>query len=185
MSSLIIQGWFDFDNIYDRAIADAQPGDTLIEIGVWKGASLCYLASRAKAANKDLCVIGIDNWTHVDWDGYNSIMHRDRQAGEMRSPLQQCQDNLTAAGVRDFVRLIQSDSIAAAELFDDKSIRFIFVDDTHNSPHIEKELRAWLPKIIPGAWIAGHDYPGNIEEGVRAVFGSDVKQDRTSWTANV
>lgn len=182
---IAIQGWFDFDNIYDAAIRDAQPGDTLIEIGVWKGASLCYLASRAKAANKDLRVIGIDNWKHNDWDGYQTHIRKDREQGEFRSPFQQCCDNLTAAGVRNFVKLIESDSIAAADLFPDESVRFIFVDDTHNSEHIERELRAWLPKIIPGAWIAGHDYPGNIEAGVRAVFGSEVKQDRTSWVAYV
>lgn len=182
--SIAIQGWFDFSNIYALAVEEAQPGDTLIEIGVWKGASLCYLALKAKMADKGLKVIGIDNWKHTDWDGYASIQRLDRERGEMRPPLEQCRANLEAAGVLDFVTLIESDSIEAASLFEDESIRFIFVDDTHNSAHIEKELRAWLPKIKRGAWIAGHDYPGNIQAGVLAVLPHAV-QDGTSWVAAI
>ena len=179
-----IQGWFDFANIYDRAVADAKPGDILIELGVWKGASLCYLGQIAKRANKNLTVIGIDNWRHNDWDGYATIQRLDREKGEMRSPLEQCRANLDACGLANWVRLIESDTIAAASLFEDKSVRFLFVDDTHNSPHIHAELLAWLPKIIPGAWIAGHDYPGNIQAGVDAIFPNAV-QDGTSWVAYV
>lgn len=179
-----IQGWFDYSNIYERAVTDAKPGDTLIELGVWKGRSLCYLATLAKQANKNLRVIGIDRWQHTEWDGYQSIINIDREKGEMRSPLEQCRDNLKAHGVDGFAELIISDSIEAAKLFKDESVRFIFVDDTHNSEHVERELNAWLPKIIPGVWIAGHDYPGSIEAGVKAVFPHAV-QDGSSWVAYV
>jgi len=179
-----IQGWFDFANIYERAVDEANDGDLLIEVGVWKGASLCYLGALAKRANKNLRVIGIDNWAHTDWDGYATIMNIDRSKGEMRSPLEQCRANLDAAGLANWVQLIESDSIAAASLFEDKSVKFLFIDDTHNSPHIHAELLAWLPKIKPGAWIAGHDYPGNIQAGVDAVFPHAV-QDGTSWIAYV
>ncbi len=179
-----IQGWFDFANIYDKAVDEAPPGSTLIEIGVWKGKSLCYLAARAKAADKQLNVIGIDNWAHVDWDGYATIQQVDRLHGEYRTPLEQCRANLEDAGVLDFVTLIESDSIKAADLFADNSVRFIFVDDTHNSPHVEKELRAWLPKIKRPTWIAGHDYPGLIYDGVQAVL-PHATQDGTSWIATI
>jgi cephalosporin hydroxylase len=179
-----IQGWFDFQNIYDRMIDDCREGGTLIELGVWKGKSLCYLAHKALAANKRLNVIGIDNFQHDDWDGYIQIQHVDRKNGEKRTVRQQCEDNLAAVGVLNNVRLIESDSIAAASLFDDGSIDFLFIDDTHNSEHIKAEIAAWLPKMRRPAWMAGHDFPGNIFYGVISHF-PDAEQDGTSWIVRV
>jgi cephalosporin hydroxylase len=180
-----IQGWFDFANIYERAVAGAKQGDILIELGVWKGASLCCLAKLARDANKGLTVIGIDNWKHNDWDGYAAISRLDREnAGDFRTVREQCEDNLRMRGLLDFVTLIESDTIEAAAKFDGESVRFIFIDDTHNSEHINAEICAWLPKIIPGAWIGGHDFPGNIEDGVMAILPHAV-QDGTSWVAYV
>jgi len=175
-----IQGWFDFQHIYDRAVQEAPPGAILIELGVWKGKSLCYLGQKAKEANKGLRVFGIDSFAFKDWEGYANIQRLDREAGENRTILNQCRDNLKHAGVHDFVTLLLCDSIAAADLFPCRSVRFIYVDDTHNSKHVEAELAAWIPKLKLPTWIAGHDFPGDIEGGVRTHFPGAIN-DNGSW----
>lgn len=179
-----IQGWFDFQNIYDRMIAGCPPGGVIVELGVWKGKSLSYLAANAKKAGKGIRVVGIDNWLHNDWDGYWGIQRIDSEKGEKRSVRQQCEENLAFTGARDVVRLIESDSIAAAKLFADNSVDFIFIDDTHNVEHIKEEIAAWLPKLKRPTWIAGHDYPGNIAAGVLHHF-PHATQDGASWVAEV
>ena len=135
-------------------------------------------------AKKNLQIIGIDNWQHTDWDGYAAIRRADVEKGEHRTPLEQCRANLAAVGTLDFVRLIESDSIAAADLFANDSVDFIFIDDTHNAAHIDREISAWLPKLKKPGWIAGHDYPGNIAAGVLKHF-PDAKQDGSSWVARI
>lgn len=165
-NDLSIQGWFDFQGIYDDIVERAPAGSILVEIGVWRGASLTHLGMRAKDANKDLKVHGIDRWVHDEWDGYQAIRCVDRARGITSSIKDQCLENLRNCGVDDFVILHESDSIAAADLFQDNSVFFVFMDDTHSSEHIQKEIAAWLPKMSPDSCMAGHDYPGDIKAGV-------------------
>lgn len=179
-----IHGWFDFQNIYDRMAAEVPDGGTIIELGVWKGKSLIYLAQSVQKTGKNVLVIGIDNFKHNDWDGYWGIHRRDREKGETRSILQQCKDNLEAFGVAYLVKLVEYDSIQATKLFPDDYVDFLFIDDTHNNEHIKAEIGAWLPKMRRPTWIAGHDYPGIIAGGVLHHF-PHAKQDGNCWVASL
>lgn len=185
MPTLAIQGWFDFKDIYDKIVAECRPSALLVELGVWKGGSLCYLGLIAKNANKGLRVIGVDKFTHEEWDGYAAIQRRDRdEFNEKRSVERQCRDNLLAFGVSDFVHLIKSDSIAVTSEFDDESVDFVFMDDTHSSEFIAKEITAWLPKMRRPSIMGGHDYPGNIRYGVKSHF-HEVLDIGNSWLKRI
>ncbi len=179
-----IQGWFDFQNIYDRMAEEVPDGGTIIELGVWKGKSLIYLAQAVKKTGKKVLVVGIDSFKHADWDGYSTIQRLDREKGEQRTVAQQCRDNIKAAGVADCVKIIEADSIAAAKLFADDYVDFIFIDDTHTDDHIKAEIAAWLPKMKRPTWIGGHDYPGGISVGVAHHF-PHVWRDGSSWIAEL
>lgn len=176
-----IQGWFTWPEIYDRMAQQAKPGDTLVELGVWRGRSLAYLAD--KLAGRSIRLCGVDRF---DCTGENTAYHlelsRSQQLGDKRTILEQCRGNLEDCGHR-WVELIQSDSIEAAKLFEDNSVRFLFVDDFHNSDHVEKELRAWLPKLKRPTWIAGDDW-GLVLDGVLRVF-PDAQVESSCWVANV
>ncbi len=56
------------------------------------------------------------------------------------------------------VFLHQLDSVAAAQLFEDKSLDWIYLDADHSYEKVSSDLRAWLPKIKDNGWIFGHDY---------------------------
>ena len=53
-------GGFDWPLLYNRVVDEAPPGSILVEVGVYRGKSLRYLAHRAKAADKGLLVVGVD-----------------------------------------------------------------------------------------------------------------------------
>lgn len=181
---LSIQGWFDFADIYQSIVDKAPAGSTLIEIGVWKGASLCGLGLMAKQADKYLRVFGIDRFVHDEWDGYAAIHNCDKAKGERLSILEQCERNLAACELSNFVQLIQCDAIEAANLFADKSVFFVFMDDHHTSEHIAREIEAWKPKMTSPGWMGGHDFPGDIEAGVRKHF-PDVLKQTNSWLVSL
>lgn len=179
-----IQGWFDFEHIYDKIAAEIRPDGIAIELGVWKGKSLIYLANKMIEVGKPhVQVIGIDAFKNDEWDGYLRIQQKDREDGEVRSIIEQCQENLIEH-CRQVPELVMMDSIEAASLFKDESVDFIFVDDKHTSDHIRLELEVWRPKVRKGRWIAGHDFPGAIYSGVISVF-PDACNVKGCWVATV
>jgi cephalosporin hydroxylase len=175
-----IHGWFDFQNIYDRMANEVRDGGTIVELGVWKGKSIIYLAQAIQKTGKNIQLIGIDNFQHSDWDGYSTLQRIDRERGETRTILQQCQDNIAAFGLSDRITIRPFDSIQAAKTFPDGSVDFVFVDDMHNNEHVKAELGAWIPKMRRPTWMAGHDYPGIIAGGVLHHF-PNAKQDGGCW----
>lgn len=53
------------------------------------------------------------------------------------------------------VTLIEEDSVIAASKFE-KIINLLFIDADHNPENVEKDIKAWLPKVR--GYIAFHDY---------------------------
>ena len=175
-----IQGWFDYQHVYKRFADEVPPNGIIVELGVWKGASLSWLAHRLIELNKPhVKLYGVDKFTHTEWDGYATIQRLDRERGEHRTILEQA-----SAILPPNAELIIEDTIKAADRFADRTVNFVFVDDQHESPHVARELAAWLPKLKRPTWIAGHDYPGNIKEAVDAAF-PHVVNDHGCWLADV
>jgi len=142
-----IEGHFDYPGLYDRAVRDARDGSLLIEVGVFRGKSLCYLAREAKEQNKGLRVLGVD-WGKGDY-GTGSY-----KPGELiGSALANLEEHNL---IRDAAVLVAS-SVEAAKLFPDESAEFVFLDASHDYDSVLRDLRAWLPKVKPGGTIAGHD----------------------------
>jgi hypothetical protein len=61
---------------------------------------------------------------------------------------------------RDGVEItdIKSISWEAANLFEDNSVDFVFIDADHSYESVKKDIKNWLPKIKKNGIIAGHDF---------------------------
>jgi predicted O-methyltransferase YrrM len=66
-------------------------------------------------------------------------------------------NNIHATGNGDIVDLLITTSERAAGLFPDNSLQLIFLDARHDEESVRKDILAWLPKVAPGAIIAGDD----------------------------
>ena len=105
----------------------------------------------------------VDLWTHVkgmqaelgnpDWDHeavYQACIERVRPYGKR------------AIVLRGWIHEM-------ADRVPDNSLGMIYEDATHKAEWVQKNLRAWYPKVVPGGIIAGHDYlsPGlTVKVGV-------------------
>lgn len=69
----------------------------------------------------------------------------------------------------DFVELIESDSIKAADVFEDDFFDFIYVDGDHSYEGCLGDIQSWLPKLKTGGMMAGHDYQFNIDHSIKRV----------------
>lgn len=162
------QGWFDYKDVYQMA-ADKYKGGKFVEVGVWKGLSLEFLA---KVAPTCRC-IGIDLFE------YDATYH-----GRTGSFLEDAEKRLN--GLAN-VELVQKDSFEASKDFEDESVDFIFLDTFHHYELVKKELNAYWPKLKKGGMFAGHDYGGSHKGVKQAVDefakekGLTIQVSRYSW----
>lgn len=159
-----IDGWFDYADIFDEAIATALDGDCLLETGTWFGRSAAYMAVEIINSGKSLQFFSVDN--EPDKEKAASV-------AKLLSKLR--------------VDYINDDSLAVADQFNDGSLHLIFLDSCHEGEFVAKELRKWWPKLKPGGLFAGHDYHSGYPCIVQAVqefaaeIGKQVIHRGSSW----
>lgn len=175
-----IHGWFDYEEIYDIAIATASSGARFVEIGAWKGKSAAYAGVEIINSGKEIQLDIIDHFE-------GSEDHRD-QRSKHYEPLTEFKDGLydlckwNLKPVKKVVKIIRKESTEAVKTYEDKSLDFVFIDGAHDYESVCKDIAAWLPKVKLNGIIAGHDY-GYYEDVRRAVNErfEGVQQVGASW----
>jgi hypothetical protein len=68
---------------------------------------------------------------------------------------------------RKRVKIHRMKSLNAVQLFEDKSVDFVYIDACHQYESVKTDIRCWFPKVVAGGIIAGHDFicPGEINGG--------------------
>ena len=161
--------WFNYQNFYTD-IANRKY-KTLVEVGVWKGHSISFLASKIKELNYDAKIYAVDlfedaideKWTKnlkeeisVITKIYNKVLENNE--------------------VRHMITDIKGTSWEMANNFEDESVDFVFIDAGHEYDSVVKDITSWLPKIKKGGIISGHDYfnPCGVKQAVDELI-TDVK----------
>jgi predicted O-methyltransferase YrrM len=67
------------------------------------------------------------------------------------------------------VEVLQGLSDESATRFKDASVDLVFIDADHSAEWVERDLRAWRPKVRPGGILAGHDYGSRRYPDVKPV----------------
>lgn len=151
-----IPGMFDFEPVYDAAVAAAKDGATFVEVGCMAGRSTCYLADRIRAAGKAVALYAVDTavGTPTDPTGQEIVP---ALGGSMAGILHR---NILGCGLEGIVVPILTSSVRAARLLPDGGVDFCFIDGDHSYEGVTADLNAWWPKVRPGGTLAGHDYRG-------------------------
>lgn len=125
------------------------------EIGVASGVMSSGLLSGAKNLN----LVMIDTWASYppDHPYYKSGDLMARQSTKRMAELMALAESRTnfAADRRTMLRL---DSVEAAQRFADGFFHFAFIDADHTYEAVLRDINAWWPKVMPGGFMAGHDY---------------------------
>jgi len=161
-----IPGFFDFEEVYDKVIAEAPEHSKIVEVGCLFGKSTQYLLEKSK--NKDLDIYAIDIWPA----GLVSLC-----SGELRSQhpyfIEWINKNINSDAFKIFqnntkqykFNILIENSITAVNKFKNGSIFFVLLDNDHAYEHLIQEIPLWFEKISPDGYIAGHDWH---MDGVRA-----------------
>jgi hypothetical protein len=170
-----IPGWFDFADIYGRAVSECADGGTLVEVGCWHGKSLVYLLQKAKEAGRGINVVGVDN--------FGGSVGDDSQAATLAAYDVEavCRRNADAVGYP--YRLLAEPSVTAAARFADASLDFVFLDASHDYESVRDDLAAWLRKVKPTGVVAGHDFdlPGVRRAVLERIPEAELELPGRSW----
>jgi hypothetical protein len=162
-----IHGYFDFPNLYE-AVANHFPSGRFVEVGVWCGKSACFMAELIKEKKLSVKFFGVDNFLgEINATDQQEIVQK-----EGGSIYNRFLHNMKEAGVLDYVTPLKMTSKEASELFDNKSLDFVFLDAEHLYEDVLEDLNLWWPKVKPEGILAGHDFNGiGVNRAVREFFG--------------
>lgn len=173
-----IHGWFDFHDIYTDMVENAPVNSVFVELGSWLGKSTAYMGAELKEKRHDINFFAVDVWDYLPEDEFYKKLIDEH--GDIYKVFK---SNMERCGVSEYVTPLRMKTLEAVNMFDDKSIEFLFIDANHNYPHVLWDIQKWLPKVK--GYIGGHDYSDSIHHAgvVRAVKEtfSDYKVIGLSW----
>eukprot|EP00908_Phaeocystis_cordata_P008018 Transcript_18687.p1 GENE.Transcript_18687~~Transcript_18687.p1 ORF type:complete len:312 (+),score=79.95 Transcript_18687:94-1029(+) len=129
---------------------------TAAELGVFRGE---FSEKNLKKWRGALYVM-IDSWRPSDCINGNSS-HCVYGAGYDREQYDLRETKLRMArnpGFERRHRIVQNTTAAAAALFADGSLDWIYLDATHTYAEARQDLETWYTKVRPGGLVSGHDY---------------------------
>jgi predicted O-methyltransferase YrrM len=162
-------GFFNFEQFYQTVADSLQDGAIAVEVGVYKGKSILYLAEALKKQGKRVGLYGVDT--------FKGSEEHDIKGNEL---LLEYLNNVYF--FRDNITTIMQPSVKAATQFADGSLDFVFIDAAHDYANVCADIKAWKPKVKKGGMLAGHDYHHPpVYEAVRDTLGVVDVYPGTVW----
>jgi hypothetical protein len=154
------QGWFSENNIntYRKLVSKIPNNGSMIEIGVWKGRSLCSVSDIIKS--KNITVYAIDTFL-----GTESELQSTHQEAKYKTIKEQFIYNISSFGILENVKVFEltSEEFSKFHLPAD----LVFIDGDHSYKSIKSDIKNYFPFALK--IIAGHDYDTNWSGVIKAV----------------
>ena len=152
------------------------------ELGVWDGRFYRHMTTQCP----NLWLIGVDLYApQPDNEGPEKwVPFENGHAWDHDLYYEQIMKHIEFIGRGEFIR---DYTYNAADLVEDGSLDFIFIDADHSEQGVRTDIEKWTPKVKPGGMIFGHDidWPG-VKKVVEENYGSNyTKTHDNVWYVNV
>lgn len=139
------------------------PSARCVEVGVWKGDFSAEILDTANPAELHL----VDPWSFEP-------RYPGRLYGGRLAKNQSEMDRIYFGVVNRFrffnnVLVHRMKSVAAAEVFEPKSLDWVYIDGDHSYSAVLADLQAWYPKVVTGGLLTGDDLAWRGEDGTHPV----------------
>jgi len=166
-------GWFDEKDVKEyRRLFELLPNDSsVLELGCYRGRSLCSVADIIK--KKNIKVYVVDVFTGTASEGFYENDYR----WEFEKNIKDY--NFTAD-------ITQMKTSKASEIFKNEMFGLIFIDAGHTYSEIKEDIEKYLPKLKRGGIISGHDYIiyPDVKRAVDLIF-PDAIINHNIWSRNL
>ena len=146
-----IQGWFNYEAIYDTAVTIAPDPAHFVEIGSWRGKSTCYLGVTIVNSGKQIKLDCVDTWR-------GSVTEEVHQTDPSVINDTLYDEFLNNVKPFNFVTPVRLSSMDAVKQYADESLDFVLIDGSHEYEDVVNDITEWLKKVKPGCMLAGDDY---------------------------
>lgn len=151
-----IPGWFSYEYLYKDMIEQSTDGSLFVEIGSYKGKSAAFMTVEIANSGKNIkfeCIDPMELMGHY-----------------LNIPAEDFHKRLES--VKDYYKLNQMTSAAAAELYSDGSIDFLMIDGDHSYEGVKQDILNYLPKMRSGGLMTGDDaYDPEIQRALNDAAG--------------
>jgi predicted O-methyltransferase YrrM len=144
-----IEGWFDFESLYNQIVSEANNNSHFVEIGTWLGRSASYMAVEIINSKKEIKFDCIDTWN-------GSEEHKNIDFVKNNTLYDEFIKNIEP--VKGIINPIRSLSTEASKFYEDNSLDFVFIDASHDYENVKQDINAWYPKVKQNKILSGHDY---------------------------
>jgi hypothetical protein len=155
-----LQGWRSDHPFLEQVVAEWRPR-TLVEVGVWKGASVLHLARMMQRHGVEGTVIAVDTWLGaIDHWADPGLFAELRAENGYPSLYKTFLGNILHEGQAERVVPLPLDSTNAAALMHLRGIAVdvVHLDAGHEEASVAADLAAWWPVLRPGGMLIADDY---------------------------
>jgi len=163
-----VPGWInDAETIYKDVVDNAQDGDHFVEIGTFLGQSTTYMAELIKKSKKKISFDTIDLYWLIPHtlknykDGGHPKSFYNYYTGIMEEwdmhIVNVVKHPMRIIGVDEYVNFITCDEKYSHRLYDDNSLKFVWIDGDHTQNVVYNHLVNFWPKLKSGGVIGGDD----------------------------
>jgi predicted O-methyltransferase YrrM len=125
----------------------------VVEIGSWQGRSTSFLARAVKCSG---------NGTFYAIDHFKGNVGKEARYVVGKPDLSDLEQNflknMKSLELLDSVRLLNMPNEEAEKSLGDVRIRFLFIDGDHTKEGVEKDIRLFFPKLVPGSIVVFDDF---------------------------
>jgi len=128
-----------------------------VEIGVYEGDNASRMCHNLKFER----LYVVDPYLkYVEYTSYSGHSQEEWAAIEARAK-SKLGVGASGAGSCDGqpVTFLTITSEEASKQIDDNSIDFVYIDANHAYEYVKQDLELWQPKVKPGGYVMGHDWP--------------------------
>lgn len=170
------ENWFNYKNFYD--FITTKNYKRIVEIGVWKGHSISYLANK----NRDSEIWAVDLFEDTTDDYYYNTGDIKKQIPIIYDIYQ---ENLIKTNTRQIIKDLKGNSWDVSNNFSNDYFDFIFIDANHSYDYVKNDITSWYPKLKTGGIISGHDYSQKgVSEAVNE-FALSLNKEVLNYTHDV
>lgn len=146
------EGWFSCEDIttYRELVSNIPNNGSLLELGSWKGRSICSVAQLLIEKNIKVYIVDTFQGTESEGDA-----HKEAKQIDLRSVFV---NNIKLFGIDDRITIIQGRTDDVVKEFKDKSFDLVFIDADHQEESVFRDINNYKNKVNDNGIISGHDW---------------------------
>lgn len=182
------ENWFDYQGLYEFMVNYFPDQSHFVEVGSWKGRSAAFMGVDILNSNKCIQFDCVDTWLGSE----EHLKDGGRLGGGTKegNNIQKDENWLfnefrkNTLPISTYINPIRKLSLEASQLYQDRSLDFVFLDAAHDYKNVKEDILSWYPKVKVGGWLAGHDYfcdDFGVKEAADEVFGDKLQTKGSCW----